>query len=546
VDLGTMASGRVVAAYSRCGRDPVGGVAATGRGCDLYAYDLYTHRERRLSRPSTSAASECMPSLANGRVAFGRVSGGRTAVYVGRLAGGSLRRVRGGTTSRDRRTGLTGLDLAEDHLAISWRAFGPTGQALPCGAAELRVDDLQRGTKTLVVRLANTNLDTGSVFSPSLEGRWVRYGLTWVSEGDTVLSERDTCDFKQGFRTSLPLPDRLAGVAEPGTGESYFVTCERDGPCRVVLTGQLPLGPDADAALAVLARPTPLSWNRAWAAYSEYDASLPGYRLALRSVKGKVLDPDVPSRAVPFDADVGRGPGGDLAVVYSRCRVEPRTDAIDRLPIPASGRGCDVYRYDVHSARERWLALAAQGGRSEFLPAPAGFRVVFGVRSARGATALYAGNLNTGRTRKLTGNLGALGPRSLDLRDRRLAVAWDDRLRDGRLRSRVRLFELGGHARTLASVRSRHGARRCRSLGFDGNVLTWVGHHLAGLGPRVAVRHDLAHRTRRILVLPDGAAAYVPWTIERGVPLSHVGAYGWIGVGGWSLRTPLMLPELLR
>jgi hypothetical protein len=45
-----------------------------------------------------------------------------------------------------------------------------------------------------------------------------------------------------------------------------------------------------------------------------------------------------------------------------------------------------------------------------------------------------------------------------------------------------------------------------------------------------------------MLVLPDGAAAYVPWTIERGVPLPHEGAYGHTVSEGWSLRGAMMHP----
>jgi hypothetical protein len=72
VDLGRDASGRLVATYSRCDRDPA--IAAPlGRGCDLYAYDLASRAERLLRGPSSDAASEYMPSIAGGRIAFGRV-----------------------------------------------------------------------------------------------------------------------------------------------------------------------------------------------------------------------------------------------------------------------------------------------------------------------------------------------------------------------------------------------------------------------------------------------------------------------------------------
>ena len=543
VDLGTDASGRVVAAYSRCRRDPAGAEVA-GRGCDLYAYDLYSRRERRLAGPSTAAASEYMPSLADGRVAFGRVERGRTGVHV-RPRKGPARRVRGGTQNGDDRTGLTGLDLYRDDLAFTWRTMGPAGPDQPYGASELRVDDLVGRTQTLVLRLANSSLNSGSVFSPTLLGRLVHYGLSWVSEGDTVLGAERTQGLRQGFRTSLPLPDRPAGVASTG-GETYFVRCESEGPCSIVATETPAQGPSPDVMLAGAERPAPLSWRGGWVAYSEFDSSLPGFRLTLRSVEGRVLRPDVPVRAAPFDVDVGRGPRGELTAVYSRCRVEPRIDVIDTLPVPATGRGCDVYRYDTRSGRERRVRVAARPGRSEFLPALDGSRIVFAARSDRGPTALYTAGLAARTATEVRAGLGGVGPRSLDLRGRRIAVAWDDRLDDGRLRSRVRLLVLGGPTRTLASVTSRNGTRRHRSLGFNGDVLSWVGHQLPGLAPRVAVRHEVGSGRRRFFLLPDGTTAYVPWTIERGVPLPHVGAYGLTLSGGWSLRAALMLPELLR
>ena len=68
VDLGRDDAGRLVAAYSRCDRDP--DIAPSlGRGCDLYVYDLASRQERLLRGPSSEAASEYMPSLAAGRVA---------------------------------------------------------------------------------------------------------------------------------------------------------------------------------------------------------------------------------------------------------------------------------------------------------------------------------------------------------------------------------------------------------------------------------------------------------------------------------------------
>ena len=172
VDLGRDADGRLVAAYSRCDRDPQF-FAPTGRGCDLYAYDLATGLERKLQAPSSAAASEYMPSLAAGRVAFGRVhdrrpgaAGVRTEVYVRPLHRGSARRLPGGTRNDDDRTGLTGLDLDAHRLAVAWHTSGPAGNSIPYGTAELRIDSLSGGPQTLVVRLLGTNLDYGGIVTP--------------------------------------------------------------------------------------------------------------------------------------------------------------------------------------------------------------------------------------------------------------------------------------------------------------------------------------------------------------------------------------------
>lgn len=509
VDIGTDASGRYVAAYSRCRRDPVF-VPPQGRGCDLYAYDFFSRTERLLSGPSTDAASEYMPSLAGGRIAFGRIRDGRTDVYVG------SRRVPGGTRNGDERTGLTGLDLSDTHLAIAWRTFGPAGLPFPYGTAELRVNDLRTGTQTIVARLANSNLDTGSVVTPALVGRWVRYGMTWVSEGDTEIGAEQTYDLRQGMRTSLPFPDRLAGVAESGVGETYFVRCDPDGgPCEVAVIGTPPSGTDPDVDLTRLERPSPLAWSGRWVAYSAYDRAARVYRLTLRSSEGRVLRPDVRPRRVPFDVNLGRGPRDELTAVYSRCRVEPR-------------RGCAVYRYDTRSGRERKVP-----GASGFLPAVDGSRIVFARRGGHGRTVLAT---PSGQLAVLRGR-----PMAIDLRGRRVAVAVDRGLR-----SQVLLVGLDGRTRTLATVTSRNGMRRLRAVGFNGDVLTWVGYHVPGLGPRAAIRQDLETGERRIYVLPDGATAYVPWTVHHNVRVPHVGVYGRVDSAGWTLSAALMLPQLLR
>lgn len=82
VDLGSDGKGGVVAAYSRCRIEPASSRASlyaqpypawtTARGCDLYRYD-FSGRERKITGASTSGASEMLPSIWKGDVAFARV-----------------------------------------------------------------------------------------------------------------------------------------------------------------------------------------------------------------------------------------------------------------------------------------------------------------------------------------------------------------------------------------------------------------------------------------------------------------------------------------
>ncbi|MGK2938183.1 MAG: E3 ubiquitin ligase family protein [Solirubrobacteraceae bacterium] len=132
LDLGTDAAGRVVAAYSRCAREPqrTGGTNATapnyatGRTCRLRVLDLATGGERSLGK-ARGTASEVLPSVGGRTVAF---------VAVGRSGRAELRaRVRSLTRSvvLDRGTwargsagfagGPASVDTDGVHAAVVWR-----------------------------------------------------------------------------------------------------------------------------------------------------------------------------------------------------------------------------------------------------------------------------------------------------------------------------------------------------------------------------------------------------------------------------------------
>ena len=190
VDLGEDAAGRLVAAYSRCRTDPRV-FAPTGRGCDLYVYDVRGRAERRLDGASTPEASEYLPSLAGGRVAFARVYEGRAGgrgrrsyLYVRSLAGGPSRRLPGGTMNDDDRTGPTALDLDERRLAFGWDVHGPAAPRYDYGTSEMRIDDLHGGARTIVELAAHGDISAESFVTPTLLGGTLYYGRNLLGDGD--------------------------------------------------------------------------------------------------------------------------------------------------------------------------------------------------------------------------------------------------------------------------------------------------------------------------------------------------------------------------
>ena len=546
VDLGHDPAGQLVVAYSRCDREP--DFPPTGRGCDLYTYDLDAGRERRLAGASTAVASEYLPSLDGGRVAFARVyerragaAGLRNHLFVRRLETGRERKLPGGLRNTDPRTGPTGLDLAGRRLAFGWDVHGPAGRRFPYGASEVRVDELD-GAQTLVQRSAGSALNTAALFAPTIVGADVRYGETFLSEGTPRVSDLRSYDLARGRRGGAAVDPRLAGVAAD-RGATAYVSCAAEmapgGPsCRVLLREGAAFA-DADRELVRVPRPTTVATYRGWTAFSTFDASRPGYRLTLLSPAGELRDAGVAPRAVPFDVDLGPRPKGQLEAVYSRCRIEPRLDPRDRLPLPGSGRGCDVYRHAVAGGGEAKVPVASRPGTSEYLPTISGTRIAFARRVGSRAPALYAGRPTGGRLVRLAagprGRRAGLGPRALDLQGRRLALTWEHTRRGGSLVSELRLDAIGGGSRRLARAVSRHGSRRLLSPAFDRHTLSWVGRHLAGKPPSTAVSYDVTRRTRLTLVLPDPATTFLPGA-----------RYGHTDGAGWSLRVTDLLPQLLR
>ena len=258
-------------------------------------------------------------------------------------------------------------------------------------------------------------------------------------------------------------------------------------------------------------------------------------------------------RSVAFDVDLGPGPDGHLTAAYSRCRTEPRTEAFDGMVLPWTGRGCDLYRYDVSARRETLLRGASTAQASEFLPSIWGDEVAFARvyerRSGmRGRLAyLYVRPVAGGSSTRLAGGSrgvdGGPGPRAIDQYGRRVAFTWDLRTADG-YASELRLDTQGAGHERLAAVASADGRARLLAPSFERGILSWVSRGGSAPAPASTVeRHDLGDGSTRTYVTPDPTTTFID--SRDPVPVTGLVAYGRAVDGTWNLRSPAWTPHYL-
>jgi hypothetical protein len=185
VDLGDDGHGHLIATYSRCSRPPRG--LERPRGCDVYRYDVTAKRERRVPGLGAGSASDYLPTAASGRIAFARsIAGGPARLYVRSLAGGPLRRLHGGLSNADDRTGPRSLDLGKPGLAIAWVARGPAGPGLDYGAHEVRLDPLH-GPARLLARYIQGDISGTDVVGVTATGTGVLWGAQGNGENEKTM-----------------------------------------------------------------------------------------------------------------------------------------------------------------------------------------------------------------------------------------------------------------------------------------------------------------------------------------------------------------------
>jgi hypothetical protein len=131
-DIGPGTGGAPTVGSARCATEPRLDadqlpIWATGRGCDVFELPLGAPSETRVAGVSTGDASEFLPSIWRGAIAFGRVYEQRAGtrgvypyVYV-RGDGPSVRQP-GGLRGETGLPGPTSLDLAGIRLGLTWGA----------------------------------------------------------------------------------------------------------------------------------------------------------------------------------------------------------------------------------------------------------------------------------------------------------------------------------------------------------------------------------------------------------------------------------------
>ena len=207
--------------------------------------------------------------------------------------------------------------------------------------------------------------------------------------------------------------------------------------------------------------PTYVAAYAGWAAWSEYSSTSKRYRLVLRRAGEGLVRPTVPSRSVPFDVDMGRGPGKKPTVVYSRCKREAAADQY-LAGGPSLGRGCRIVALTAGSSHEQRLtgSLGAIGR-----PAIWDSRVAY-VLSSGGRERVVSVTVHKTRTRRTLFSSPQGGDVvRLDLQGRRVLYNVDVPRQGHELRTQV----IGAHSRVLD-----------RQLNTDSTLSTVVGASMSG------------------------------------------------------------------
>src|SRR4051812_2454787 len=200
----------------------------------------------------------------------------------------------------------------------------------------------------------------------------------------------------------------------------------------------------ADQVVATVDAPTHVSGYAGALAWSARDPATGRFALMYTDPAYPAAALPVAQRSVPFDADLGPGPDGTPWIVYSRCATEPPLSTpLSTSTVYTQGRGCGLYRFDVTSGEEKAIGPAPKRA-SDVLPSVWKGRIAFArVYDARRAYPyLYEGQLGSRHphrlpdgprrgcttnpgTRRVCGDRTRSLPTALDMRGRKVALAWE-------------------------------------------------------------------------------------------------------------------------
>lgn len=162
--------------------------------------------------------------------------------------------------------------------------------------------------------------------------------------------------------------------------------------------------PAATSVVATVTNPTKVAaWDHT-VVWSRYDPGTLRYSLVARVGADAQRTLPVPSRALPFDVDLGPDEDGHTTAVYSRCRRERAAPISDPtyLPLWEQQRGCRLYKLKIHGGREhRVRGERAAADDSDFLPSIWRSRIAYVHESA--GSHVVAGNEGAETLRILTG-----------------------------------------------------------------------------------------------------------------------------------------------
>lgn len=163
-------------------------------------------------------------------------------------------------------------------------------------------------------------------------------------------------------------------------------------------------------------------------AWSEYNASEATFSLVIQRHGQAPRRLNIVPRHRPFDVDAGPDRDGKPALVYSRCRKEPKQPdprglyEFYDLPAYPGGSRCDIYKYSLAAGRERRLKDISTHSADEFMPSIWRGKVAFVREYSPGRPLrLYLNRRDGSGSRQLRRSVLGDDVPSLDLRGRRVA-----------------------------------------------------------------------------------------------------------------------------